>query len=362
MRRLALALLCLACGPTPDEETRTLELRGVAVHGDSNGDGRLNPGESAELRVELGGEGVSTLRCAVASETAGVELASTDDELRFYSCSGTCREDFRVKVGPQVAPGTVARFRCDAEDGASLRFEVPIEAAAVSLRVTAVRVDDDANGDGVLNPGESASIEIALRNDGASAVTGTHCVVGALTAGVDVQPTDGELQYFHCKAGADCDTSDFDVRVAPDAAPGTVARFACALVDGQDAAWPIEVSARVEASAARPVFDGFTTEGERPLVPGFRCELRVRLQNVGPSAMTGASCAVTSDAPWLEVQAFDDELRFFHCKADAECGEDGFDVRVADDAPAGGRATLTCPLVDAQQQTWPLTLEVTLAE
>jgi hypothetical protein len=354
MRALVCAgLLLLGCAAS-DADQGGARFVGVSVTDDPNGDGRLSPGESASLRLEFEGASVS-VDCQPVSATAGVTVSDPDERVRVGYCGGTCAADFRIQVGAQVPPGSRARFQCG-----DLAFEVPIAAPDVTLRVATLRVDEDSNGDGVLNPGESAEISVGLRNDGASAVTGSRCVVGALTAGVDV--TDASLSYYFCKGGEDCGESSFRVQVAPDVAPGTVARFACALVDQQDATRSVEIAARVEASAAHPLFDGYSTEGGRPLVPGYTGDLRVRLQNVGPSALTGSRCTVTSDQAWLTVQSFDDGLSYYHCPADSDCDDDSIAIAVADDAPPGGHATLTCPLVDAEERTWPLTLPVTLEQ
>lgn len=355
-------LVVAGCSPS-EGETRAVRLLGVQVVDDANDDGRLNPGESARLRVEIQVDGEpASLECAVTSETPGIDVAERDDTLHFFHCADACADAVAVEASAQVPPGTRARFRCEPAEGGGFGFEVAVEAADVALTVDRTRITDDSNGDGVLNPGETAEFRVGLRNDGTAAVTRTRCIVGALTEGVEVVEGSDSLDYFHCGAGADCGESSFRVAVDPGVAPGTVAGFACALVDREEATWSFEVRARVEASAARPVFDGYRTEDDEPLAPGYQGALRIRLQNVGPSALSRAGCTVDSDADWLEVTAHDDALMFFACGADSECGEDGIRVRVVEDAPPGGRARLTCDLTDAQEQVWPLSLVISLVD
>lgn len=294
----------------------------------------------------------------MVSYTEGVEVGENDAQVRASFCSDTCADTFAVTVAPSVPAGTSARFRCKPETGDAYEFEFPIEAAEVDLRVAGIRISGDGNGDGVLNPGETAEIHVRLRNHGAAAVTTTRGIVGALTEGITISANDETISYYRCAAGADCGDSSFRVTVAPDATPGTLARFASALVDAQEATWPIELAARVEASAARPLLDGYRTGGA-PLAPGYSGTLHLRLQNAGPTALTGSTCTVTSDAPWLAITT-DASLRYYHCPADADCGESSVTVRVDDDAPPRGQATFACDLMDAEQQAWPVSLVVAL--
>ncbi len=349
------ALVLLACEAASDElPLGILRVGSVAVQSDANGDGRLNPGESARLRVSFEGRLDDRLTCTVTSETPGVEVQSWDADLSVSYC-GACTSDVAVQVGAQVAAGTVARFRCDA-----FTFEIAIEDADVALAVDDVRIERDDNGDGVLNPGERATLQIGVRDDGGADITRSGCVVASQTVGVEVQAYDDDLDFPYCSAGQTCGASSVAVTVAPDLAPGTLARFTCALVDEQEATREIAFQTRVERSAARPIFDGFTVRDGEALGPGYAGQLTVRLQNVGASALTSARCTVISDAAWLTVQAWSDALSYSHCAADADCGSASVAVEVAEDAPPGAQATLRCDLVDDQDQVWPLRLPIAL--
>lgn len=357
---LALALLGLAGCPPPEEDLGArLEVVEVVVVADPDRDGRLAPGERAQIEVTVlnrGTEDNGYGRCAVTTETAGVTIDPLrDDGLTYGSCSPgeRCGDTFNLEVAPSVLEGTVIAFRCTPEtDGAELTFEVTIRAPDVVPAVADLVVLDDADRDGVLNPGETARVQVLLANLGTSDLTASRCVVGSETPGVVVQSSDETLDYQRCAAGQTCGPSDLRVAVGPEVPPGTSARFTCALVDDGERAWPMAFALPIEGPAAVPRFDALEvlddTDRDGRLAPGESARLRITLQNIGVSALPSARCVVTSATPWLTVSPSDDILDFNFCAADATCNASDIRVIVEAEAPMGGSAVLECALVDAR--------------
>lgn len=99
---------------------------------------------------------------------------------------------FRFDVAPTHLDSTDLDFELVLDDGAeswSLPIAVPVPWPV--LTVTAVEVDDrtDGNGDGLLDPGETAGLEVDLTNTGDLAATGTVVSALAVAAGSAVDAT-----------------------------------------------------------------------------------------------------------------------------------------------------------------------------
>lgn len=354
-----------------------LILRAVKVVSDPDRDGRLAPGERADLQVtvvNIGTDSGSGSTCTVTSLTSGVALDETRDaDLYFGYCNvdAACDDKVTVVVDASVAPGTVAEFACAADpkvadqaaDG--LRFSVTIGEPDVVLAIEDLKVLDDADRDGVLNPGESARIAVTLRNVGTSDLTPSRCVVGTGSPGVVVQTASETLEYRHCEAGDTCGTGEFRINLSPEVRAGTDVDFRCALVDAAERTWPISLKFRVEAPAARPrlttvVVDDDDRDGQ--LNPGEGGRLQVGLRNIGVAALPSSSCTVTSEVAWLTVQTAVDTLDYSYCAADADCRTASFRVRADAEAPPGGSTTLTCALEDDRGLRYEVLIPLTLGQ
>ncbi len=340
----------------------------LSIGSDLYFDGRLNPGDTAKVFVNVrnrGGEPDGALRCTVTGGAAGVRVSAADDSLFFGYCTGLCDSSFGVEVDPDVAPGTQATFRCDLGLTDLLTFTVPIEAPDVALVIDQIAVEDDPTDDGALNPGESARLRISLRNTGTASLDRLSCVVGSDTVGVDVLASDDSLLWSRCEAGGPCGESTVRVQVSPEVPPGTRAALRCDLVDPGQQVIPLTFEQVVEAPAARPRVDGPPTieddGGDGALGPGEAARLVVALTNAGVSRLPNAACTVASDVAWLEVLESDATLNFSSCDADSDCRSSSVRVRAADDAPPGATATLSCPLEDALGAIWPLSFTLILA-
>jgi hypothetical protein len=207
-------------------------------------------------------------------------------------------------------------------------------------------------------------VRLTLQNEGTTRAMGLACVVASGTPGVQVADGAATLDLFACLGRSLCREVTFQVRVAPTAAPGTVARLGCELVDAQERTWPVEIPLRVEAAQAAPRFDGLTVQDDPDrdgvLSPGETARLRVRLQNVGPSALPTSTCTVSSATAWLTLSQATPTLNFPFCAADAECGHSDVRVVVSPEAPPGAEGQLECPLTDDRGLTFPVTIPVRL--
>ncbi len=178
------------------------------------------------------------------------------------------------------------------------RGDLTVGEVAVACEVAAMTIDDSAgNGDGMLDPGETALLSLAITNLGtatASAVAGTliggdpwgRVVSGVLSFG-DIAP--GDTVWA--------------------AAPVTIAVDAGA-PDGAVVRWPLPLTATdltftdvVQATVHGPSFsvsDPTWSEGET-FEPGQTGTLVITLANDGSVAAPDAAATLTTDSPWLEI-------------------------------------------------------------
>jgi hypothetical protein len=358
IRWLSLSALLISCVAPP---TVDLQPSGALIEGDPNQDGKLNPGESATVRLFVTNQGNTATESAscVATLRAG-PITFTERTLDYRRCDPAerCESTLEVTVHDDAQPGDTIEISCDLGDVQtdSIEFVLGVHANDVQLALTELTLFDDPNRDGVLNPGETGRVRVGLRNDGSSRLTSSHCIVGSLTPGVLINSSDDMLSFRNCDAEDDCGTSEFRINVE-EASAGTSARFTCDLIDNQENLWPIEFTLPIERSVARPQIDTIEvlddTDDDGQLSAGEAGKLRVAIQNIGPARLTRSDCVVTGDSH-LEVLDSDDQLGYVACDADEDCGTSEIRVR----ALTSGRATLRCPLENAEGTIWPLQLEL----
>ncbi|MCK4410402.1 MAG: hypothetical protein KAW67_09960, partial [Candidatus Eisenbacteria sp.] len=160
-----------------------------------NGDGVVNPGETIELAVTLKNYGTETssgVSCSfdVAEHSPWLNVA-TPQSASYGSISGggtaSGSQPFVFEVLDGCPDGEELVFLLEATDGSRATYEsdVRITVGAPALSYYALTI----SGDGVLDPGEMATLTVTLANDGpggATSVSGTlRAPTSGLTAGDD---------------------------------------------------------------------------------------------------------------------------------------------------------------------------------
>jgi hypothetical protein len=146
-----------------------------------NGDGIVNPGERIELAVTLKNYGTATASAVACSlsvrPSSGMQLVDANAAYGNIAAGGTASGDapFVFDVPEGLAEGTELVLTLIAESGASSwTSELRLLVGAPSLSFVSAVVND--GGDGVLDPGEAATVTVALSNGGrlaASSLAGT---------------------------------------------------------------------------------------------------------------------------------------------------------------------------------------------
>ncbi len=136
-----------------------------------DGDGRIDPNESGQLSVTLHNYGhvLKHVEAYLSCDHEGITIDAPFDSLwRFWN--GTERTiTFEVSSDGAASGGGPAEMilLCDSRDGAAvLPFSMPLQASVLTL--DSLIIDDSAggDGDGTIEPGESAECRLAIGNSG----------------------------------------------------------------------------------------------------------------------------------------------------------------------------------------------------
>lgn len=161
-----------------------------------NGDGIVNPGERIELAVTLKNYGTATanaVTCRLSPRSpSGVQVIDADAVYGNIAAGGTAPGDvpFVFDVPNGITEGTEVVFRLIARSGSSeWTSEARLTVGAPSLSFVSVVVND--GGDGVLDPGETATLIVALSNDGRLAATSLAGTLVGPASGLAVTDASG---------------------------------------------------------------------------------------------------------------------------------------------------------------------------
>jgi hypothetical protein len=195
-----------------------------------NGDGQVNPTEGVELRVALRNSG-SALAPGVSAILTGLDpyvtIADSDEEYGDIAPGSTVwgADDFGFSVSGACPDGHVIRFGLEVHSGASTwhsLIEVPVVAPA--LTVEAVQVSD-AGGNGLLDPGESGSVMLTLRNAGGMNASGVQGQIASASPWVTVSDDSGSFGPIAVGQTGTNGSDLFAVTAAPQAYRGAPAQF-----------------------------------------------------------------------------------------------------------------------------------------
>ena len=195
--------------------------------GDSvgDGDGVADAGEYIELVVTLENIGNQTgtdITATISESEPDVLVSDSYEEYGTIVVGGTaqCLEDYDIYIAPGCPDGYVAQLIIEATDGDSTWTSVcSIPVSAPVLEVSDYVVDDGpgfGNGNGCVEPGESASVSVVLGNSGGDDASGVsvemmssdpYVTVTAGTSGAGLVPSGGSAML----------SPVFEIAVAPGA-------------------------------------------------------------------------------------------------------------------------------------------------
>ena len=243
------AFACLtlpSCELFPDCQ---LCLEGFPIIRDTNGDGILSPGEHATLRgLDFRNTGTSEIRGlqgAVSSTSPYIEFDPGDDSVVAVGATcypgSTCSDSLYLgfTVSPDTPLNSTVEFRVELVDDLnnfySLSFAVRILDDDVELALEAFTIIRDTNGDGILSPGEHATLRgLDFRNTGTSEIRGLQGAVSSTSPYIEFDPGDDSVVAVGatCYPGSTCSDSLYlGFTVSPDTPLNSTVEFSVELID-----------------------------------------------------------------------------------------------------------------------------------
>lgn len=161
-----------------------------------NGDGVVNPGETIELAVTVknyGTAGAAGVSCSLSSSDPIVVIVSGD---AYYGdipagATATSGDSFVFEALGGCPDGHEIVFDLAATDGSDASWESEIRAVAGAPYLSYYSVVVNDGGNGVLDPGETATLTVALSNDGSMAATGLEGTLVGPGSGVTIYDDHG---------------------------------------------------------------------------------------------------------------------------------------------------------------------------
>ncbi len=165
-------------------------------------------------------------------------------------------------------------------------------------------IDDDStggssgNGDGVVNPGETIELPVALRNLGTAMAAGVTANLSSTDPYVSI--ADATEQFGDIPAGATVwSGEDFDITVTPTAPAGHVIQLDLVATSG---ASHYNSLIQLPVSSASFAYESYAWSGPGgTLDPGENGTFTVTLRNTGDIAGNGISAVLSTESPWIDV-------------------------------------------------------------
>ena len=207
-----------------------IELADVIID-DSNGNGQLDYHETADLTLALANTGYDTAKNILTTVSIASKYISVTDSTEYYGDiidgdTVTVQDGFRFTVSDTISDMTLAVFRVKSVDtvsGDAWTNSFGRILHAPKLQYGGFEIDDSgANGNGRLDPGETADIIITVANTGSSTaynvVSQLNTLYPYITVTEPQQPL-GDLEQNETK------TVTYQVSVSGDAPDGSTAFF-----------------------------------------------------------------------------------------------------------------------------------------
>ncbi len=148
-----------------------------------NNDHQINPGESATIDLTLlndTGETLNNLTAQLSTRSDKVAITSDVAQLPSFGPHQTLTIEnaFAFEVSEDAIGNEDLRFTCDVYDGDMLtgRFSLNFKVFGYVLNIAEITALNDDNGNGLLEPGETADLRVIVENIGnlpASSLVGT---------------------------------------------------------------------------------------------------------------------------------------------------------------------------------------------
>jgi hypothetical protein len=198
-----------------------------------NSNGIVNGGETIELTIPVYNYGTDEAQGLYCKLTSGSDLVTfITDSLYIGSLTSgmtaNVDESFVFEVQSSAIENDNLGLRLFVEDinGISWWSEIELFSAGSLLKANAVIVKDDpVYGNGILDPGETAEIEIELLNNGSVLVNNVTGMLSSNLSSIDILDDQGYWPVILADNMSINDADRFEVSAAEDIIPGTRAEL-----------------------------------------------------------------------------------------------------------------------------------------
>lgn len=204
-----------------------------------NSNGSADAGETIELPVALKNFGNSTaylVSARLSSDSPYITIIDAEERWPDITSGEKvwCEEDFDFVVAPDTPDGTTVTFQLDISsilpDGRPLSwsdtFQITIHAAILTHVGHKVNDTTGGNGNGVLEPKETAEIPVLVRNSGGTEVNFAMAELESLSTGIEIVQSTAHFHNLSPRSERwNCPFVNFVIRTTADYSPGDMVRF-----------------------------------------------------------------------------------------------------------------------------------------
>jgi len=186
----------------------------------ANNNGQWDYGESVLMDLTVDNVGVDDAENVVVNLSSEDELVTvTGENIAFgtiaQGAGGTVAEAFGIEVDYSVEDGHFVPFTLEATDGIDTwESYFSLQVFAPEVVFAGMEVDDSVtgNGNGCLDPGETATLNVTLCNEGGCYTTGLDAVLG--TGDTYITVTASTSAYGQIEGGGGTVSASFEITVS----------------------------------------------------------------------------------------------------------------------------------------------------
>lgn len=165
---------------------------------DDNANGKMNPGEEINFNMvfeNISSETINNVTAKLTCDNEWINITKAESEIASISANGTTSVEnaFTVEVDEDALGKTKLYFDVEFYDGNNMisktRFIETI--FGNTIRYSSISIENDDNGNGILETGETADLIVALNNEGNEIALG---LVGTLSSsGITINTNEAEF-------------------------------------------------------------------------------------------------------------------------------------------------------------------------
>lgn len=300
---------------------------------DDNGNGLAENGESISFNITLenvGSENAENVTAVLSTNDAYVTIINNTANFGLIEGESTANVDdaFAIEIQNGIPDQHEITFLITATAGESWTSDFDIIVNAPELAIGDILIDDsEGNNNGVLDPGEEATLTINNLNNGHNAIADLEALLSSASDDITINTS---YQTIANLAAQGSETTSFDISVSADAETGTVAAFSYSL---SNANYSIDSPFSLSIGI---IFDGFETGDYTGMdwmlagdTPWFICEA----DSYGGDycSQSGAISHSQSSEMTLDIEVVSDDEISFYRKVSSESGYDFLRFYIDDD-------------------------------